>query len=412
MDLTTVVVHPPVSVVVTPPRVSLWTILLAYLGVGLTAFGMAILQKLKALVIDNHWLSEEEMNEGLALVQLYPGPIMVDFTAYVGYKLRGIPGAIMATTGFILPSFVLMVVLSALYFAAGNLPWVHPLFLGLEALVVGVLFNVTLDLGARNVQSRTQAAIALLAFTASLFTVNAILIVVVALGIGAWRIRPATGTPKSMGATRSLRPVEPAALRRWAGIAAVTAVILAVASLAGAVGSDVGAMGISLFKIGSVAFGNGATIIPLMQSEVVDAHHWLTLNQFADGIALGQITPGPFLITATFIGYKMGGLVGAALATFAIFSPSFAMTLVFSEVFAHLRNLRAVRGALTGVLASFVGLLAVAILQLGTVALTVPAAFALAGAAFITVRFFKLDILWVFAGGLFLWGGLLTLGLV
>ena len=136
------------------------------------------------------------------------------------------------------------------------------------------------------------------------------------------------------------------------------------------------------------------------------------MNQFADGIALGQITPGPFLITATFIGYKMGGLLGAALATFAIFSPSFAMTLVFTEVFAHLRNLRAVRGALAGVLASFVGMLAVAVLQLGSVALTVPTAFALAGAAFIAVRFFKLDILWVFAGGLLLWGSLLALGLV
>jgi len=144
---------------------------------------MAILQKLKALVMDNHWLSEEEMNEGLALVQLYPGPIMVDFTAYVGYKLRGVPGAILATLGFILPSYGLMLILSAFYFAAGNLPWVHPLFLGLEALVIGILFNVTLDLGARNIQNRVQAVIALFAFAALLFKANAILIVLVALAL-------------------------------------------------------------------------------------------------------------------------------------------------------------------------------------------------------------------------------------
>ena len=200
MDQKTSVVRVPVSVAAAHPQVSLGTILLAYLQVGLTAFGMAILQKLKALVKDNQWLSEEEMNEGLALVQLYPGPIMVDFTAYVGYKLRGVPGAVLAATGFILPSFVFMVVLSALYFAAGSLPWVHPLFLGLEALVVGVLFNVTLDLAGRNIQSRTQAAIALLAFAASLFKVNAILIVVFALGVGAWLIRPPIGAAKSTGA--------------------------------------------------------------------------------------------------------------------------------------------------------------------------------------------------------------------
>src|SRR5450759_5444375 len=102
--------------------VALWAILVAYLQVGLTGFGWAILQKLKALVMDKRWLSEEEMNEGLALVQLYPGPIMVDFTAYVGYKLRGVPGAILATTGFITPSFLLMMVLTAAYFAAGRLP--------------------------------------------------------------------------------------------------------------------------------------------------------------------------------------------------------------------------------------------------------------------------------------------------
>ena len=411
MDQTTSVVRLPVSVAAAHPQVSLGTILLAYLQVGLTAFGMAILQKLKALVKDNQWLSEEEMNEGLALVQLYPGPIMVDFTAYVGYKLRGVPGAVLAATGFILPSFVLMTVLSALYFAAGSLPWVHPLFLGLEALVVGVLFNVTLDLAGRNIQSRTQAAIALLAFAASLFKVNAILIVMFALGVGAWLIRPPIGASKSTGAAPSPRLVEAASPRHWTGIAAVTAIILAVATLTWALGSDVGVMGLSLFKIGAVAFGNGATIIPLIQSEIVDAHHWLTLNQFADGIALGQITPGPFLITATFIGYKMGGILGAALATFAIFSPSLAMTLVFTEVFAHLRNLRAVCGALAGVLASFVGLLAVVLLQLGGVALTKPTSLALAGAAFVAVRWFKIDILWVFLSGLAVWGGLLAAGL-
>ena len=393
------------------PHVSLWTILLAYLQIGLTAFGMAILQKLKALVMDNHWLSEEEMNEGLALVQLYPGPIMVDFTAYVGYKLRGVPGAILATTGFILPSFVLMLGLSAFYFAAGSLSWVHPLFLGLEALVIGILFNVTLDFGARNIQSRVQAIIALLAFAALLFKANAILIVLVALALGAWLIRPAAGAGKAGGAAKLPHATAPIARTRWLGIGAVIVAVLAVAAFAWSLNSDVGALSLGLFKIGAVAFGNGMTIIPLIQADVVDSNHWLTLNQFADGIALGQITPGPFLITAAFIGYKMGGVLGATLATFAIFSPSFAMTLVFTELFARVRNLQVVRGALAGVLASFVGLLAVVLLQLGGVALITPAAIALAAVAFVAVRWFKLDIVWVFVGGIAVWGGVLVLGL-
>jgi chromate transporter len=284
---------------------------------------------------------------------------------------------------------------------------------GLEALVVGILFNVTLEMGGRNIQNRTQAVIMLLAFAALLFKVNAIVIVLVALALGAWLIRPAVAAGKMAGAGKPTAPkVEPVSAKRWAGIGAVVVAILAVVAFSWSLKSEMGGLALSLFKIGSVAFGNGTTIIPLIQSETVDAHHWLSLSQFADGIALGQITPGPFLITAAFVGYKLGGVLGAALATFAIFSPSIAMTLVFTEIFVRLRNLQAVRGALEGVMASFVGLLAVVLLQLGGVALTGPVAFALAGAAFIAVRWFKIDILWVFLGGLAVWGGLLVMGLV
>jgi chromate transporter len=396
------------ALTVARPRVSLAAIAGAYLRVGATAFGFAILQQIKSLALNTGWLTEEEFGEGLALVQLYPGPIMVDLTAYIGYKLRGVPGAVVATTAFILPTYVLMLILSALYFTFGNLPWVHPLFLGLEALVVGILFQVMLDLGARSVQSRAQAGIALGASIALLFSVNALFIVLGALVLGALLIQP-----EGKGLRRPLVE-KPAGVswQRWSGMGIIVAAVLVVAAFAWSLQSEVGAMGLVFFKIGAVAFGNGTTIIPLIQVDVVDANHWLTLSQFADGIALGQITPGPFLITAAFVGYKMGGVFGATLATFAIFSPSFAMTLIFTEVFARLRSLKPIRGALAGVLASFVGLLAVVILQLGGVALTTPQALTLAASAFVAVRYFKLDIVWVFAGGLVLWAVIMALGAV
>jgi len=394
------------------PQVSLWTIFTSYFVVGLTAFGMAIIQKLKAMVLNNHWLSEEEVNEGMGMVQLYPGPLMVDFTAYVGYKLRGVRGAIVATIGYILPTFVLMSILSEFYFSSGNLSWVHPLFMGLEALVVGIVFNVTLDMGGRNLQTRIQAVIMLLAFAALLFKVNSILIVLIALALGAWLIRPAVGASKAAGMGKPTPKGEPASMQRWAGIGAVVVFILAVVAFSWSLKSEMGGLALSLFKIGSVAFGNGLSIVSLLQAEAVETHAWLTMSQFADGIALGQITPGSFLITAAFIGYKIGGFWGGLLATFAIFSPSFAMTLIFTEIFGRIRNLKPVRGALAGVMASFVGLLAVVLLQLSGVALTSPAALALAGGAFIAVRYFKIDIIWVFAGGVAIWGSLLAVGLV
>jgi chromate transporter len=224
--------------------------------------------------------------------------------------------------------------------------------------------------------------------------------------LGAIFIRPTVKSPV-IPHVKSATP-----LRKWIKIGITTVLLLLVVVFAWSLNSSVGLMTLSFFKIGSVAFGNGTTIIPLIQADVVDAHHWLSMSQFVDGIALGQITPGPFLITATFIGYKMGGLLGATLATFAMFSPSFVMTLIFTELFVHVRNLKAVRGALAGVLASFVGMLAVVILQLSHATMQSPAAFAMAAAAFIAVRWFKIDVIYVFAGGILLWTGLMLMHVV
>lgn len=406
-------------------RVGLATLFLAYLQIGLTAFGFTMLQKVVQLVVGKKgWLTRAQADHGLALVQLYPGPIMVDFTAYVGYRLRGVSGALAAVVGFVLPSFALMIALSAVYFATGNITFVHALFIGLDALVVGIVLNLTLDFGQRALKGPVQATLAVVAFAVMLFGLNALLSILIALVAGAVLLRPAAdpGIPAEVAppaeSDAAVPAAQPAAMpaagwehhsATWLPIAATAAVVLAAAAAA-LRGGTVGAMALSFFKIGSVAFGNGATIMPLIQADAVTHYHWLTMSQFADGIALGQVTPGPFLITAAFVGYKIGGVFVALLATFAIFAPSFAMTLVFTEVFEHLHTLAWVRGALAGILAAFVGLLAVVTLQLGSVTggrglLT------LAAAAFVAVRFFKLDVLWVFGGGLGLWAILHAFGL-
>jgi chromate transporter len=287
---------------------------------------MAILQKLRALVIRRGWLTEEETSEGLAMVQLYPGPIMVDFTAYVGYRLRGVPGALAATLGFVLPAFVLVTALSAAYFAGGELPWVHKLFLGLEALVIGVLANVTLNLGQQAIKGRIEFFIALAAFIALLFKVNAILVPLAALGVGALAISRPGAASQAQAAAMSRR--------RLIAVMTLVMAIIASAIAAGMSSTPLGQATASLFKIGSVAFGSGMAIIGVMQAEVVQAHGWVSQREFLDGLALGQITPGPILLTAAFIGYKLGGVLGAALATFAIFSPSIYRSLRPHQAFA------------------------------------------------------------------------------
>jgi chromate transporter len=385
--------------------VSLRTIFLAFLQVGLTAYGMAILQKLRALVIQRKWLTEAEVNEGLAMVQLYPGPIMVDFTAYVGYWLRGVPGALLATLGFVLPAFVLVVLLSAAYFSGGEVQWMHRLFLGLEALVIGIIAHVTLALGQQALKGRVEVLIALAAFIALLFKINAILVPLAALALGAFAITPSHGAaPTPQAAAPSIR--------RLVAIAALALAVIASVVVAGLSGTNLGQLALSLFTIGSVAFGGGMAIISVMQAEVVQVHGWVSQREFLDGLALGQITPGPILITAAFIGYKLGGVMGAALATFAIFSPSIAMTLVFTEVFGRIKHMERVQGALAGVLAAFVGLLAATLVQLGSATLNSQVMVVFAAAAFVATRWFALDIAWILAGGLAVWALVVVAGLV
>jgi chromate transporter len=387
------------------PRVALTDLFVGYLRVGSTAFGFAILQELRRLVRTRGWLGEPELNEGIALVQLYPGPVMVDLTAYVGYRLRGVPGALAATLGFVLPSFVLMVALSAAYFALGALPWVRPLFLGLEALVVGIVLQMTLDLGAQHVRGKPEAGIALAAFSGLLLHLSAVLIVLLALAAGALLLHPpeARADTSKPGASTGPRRLPLAEL-------VVVLVVVASALAAFLAGGSLGALTLGFLKIGAVAFGNGMTIMPLLQAEAVDLHGWLSAREFADGIALGQITPGPFLITAAFVGYRLAGVVGAVLGTFAIFAPSFAMTLLFARLFGQVRHLAPVRGAVKGVLASFVGMLALVTLQLGQLALAGPASLILAGGAFVGARYLRWPLAALFAVGLLAWAGVLILG--
>ncbi len=387
--------------------VSLWDLFWTYLRIGATAFGFSILPKVRHTVIDKGWLTETETNDGLALVQLYPGPVMPEFIAYVGYRLRGVPGAAAAMSAFVLPAFVLMLGLSAACFAAGSLPFVQPLFLGLEALVIGTIVNVALDFAAQSFKGTTEAALGLGAFVALLFNVNPIFVVLLALVLGGILLRP----PPRAGAVVP-HTTEPLSRRRLAAIGLAIGIVLAVAVLSRSLRSQVGGLALILFRIGAVAFGNGTTIIPLIQHEVVQTRALLTPPEFAAGLALGQVTPGPFLITATFIGYKVGGIAGATLATFAIFAAPFVWSLIFSEIFMRLPDLRAIRGALEGVLAAFVGLLAVVVLQLSVVAIVGPVSIAFAAAALVAMRYFRIDVAWIFLAGLALWALLLLTGLI
>lgn len=388
-------------------RIPLKQVFFYFLRVGATAFGLTILQKLRTDLIKKGWATCEELDAGIALVQLYPGPVNFDFVAYTGYLLHGVAGSVLANLAFIAPPFLMMVLLSWAYFSIGNLPWVSTVFLGLSAIVVGVLCNFILQLAENALTSLLTVLILLVAVLCQVLGFNPAWIVLGGFALGALLLRKGTPVKTAMSGVH-VRPEKYA----WWKIAALSAILLAVILLSVFIPGDVGKLNLLFIKTGSIAFGNGVTILPLLKNDVVETHHWLTQQQFIDGIALGQVTPGPILITATFIGFKVGGWLGALSGTISIFFPTFIMTLIALQLFTAMQKMQFLHAGLKGVLPVFVGLLAVVTFQIAQVSLVSVPALLLALAAFVFNRYLKVDVIWLFGGGLLMWVALMLLGIL
>jgi len=386
-----------------PGLIELFT---TFLVVGVSAVGMGIMQAIRSIPVQRGWMTQEDIDEGMGLVQLYPGAIMVDLVTYIGYRLRGIRGALVSVVAFVGPSLVLLLGLSWAFFTYKSHPVITDLAVGVEAVVVGVLVNLTIDFGGEHASGRLTALVALGAFAVEVAGQNVLWAVLGALVIGAFALSPGSPGPAQEAGSA------PAAVSiSWPRLVLATVPgLVVVAAVAAAISPGaLAAVSAAMAKIGAVAFGNGTAIMPLLQQSAVE-HHWLTLRQFGVGVGFGQITPGPFLSTAAFVGYGAAGWWGGIAGGLAIYAPSVAMTMVVAEIYPVFRRLTWVRGAIMGVMAAFTGLLAGMVLVLGRPVLSVPAAVGLAGAAFVAVRVLKWNMLLVFAAGLCVWIVYLVLG--
>ena len=386
------------------PQVGVWDLLRVFFVIGLTSFGMAILQNIRSVPVRRGWLDQEEIDEGLALVQLYPGAIMVDLVAFIGYRVRGVRGAVAATVGFVTPALGLLLALSWAYWTYGTGPQFAELAIGLNAIVVGVVANVTLDFASRNTTGRLPAVLACGGFAVIELGANPLWAVLGGLVVGAVALRQTdpnqNPSPDPASATVATRREN----RRRLELASLPALTVIAAALGAViVGGALAVLSVEMLKIGTIAFGNGATILPVLQHDVVDTHHWVTNSQLGVGIGFGQITPGPMLITATFVGFHVAGWWGGILAAVAIFAPSVAMTTLAAETYRHIRRYPVTHGALRGVMAVFVGLLATVLVTLGSPLLATPAAVVLGAAAFTAVRSLRWNSIVVFGAGLGAW---------
>jgi len=376
---------------------SVGEIIQAFLHLGATAYGgLAMVEPIRRRVVQEAgWLSQQEFLDGLALCQLVPGATVVQLATYVGYRLRRSAGGLAAAAAFILPAFLLMLGLSFLYFRYGELPWAKAVSRGFSAVVIALLLQALWRLTPLIQRHWLDLIIAFLALAALWGRVN-YLLVFLAAGL----LRLILGFKLARG--EGIRTATSTGPAPEFGLIATQILGTALAMALGVWGlwnlnHNLGLMSLIFLKISVVAFGGGYAMIPILQWDMVDHLGWLTLRQFLDGILLGFVTPGPIIITATFVGYWLKGLLGAAVATVAIFLPPILMIIFFTPFYQRVKEGRWMRPIIQGILAALVGMLVLVTFQMGLAALTDLKSLALTVAASIALIGFRVNLLWIVA---------------
>ena len=387
---------PDLSPGVSPdPCVSPFALFASFLRLGLTAFGgPAMVAYIRDLAVrKKRWLSDACMEDGVALCQSIPGATAMQTAAYVGLRAGGPFGALAAFVGFGLPAFLLMVLLSMAYRHTRERAPVVAAFRGLQVLVIAILANAAFDFGRKSVRNWRDAFVAVVAAIFLGLHGNPMLMIVAAalLGLILYRRLSPVAVPDRAGSA-----IGPSGYGRF-----LLLFLLCLATGLAALAlwdTRLFRLAALMAKVDLFAFGGGFASIPLMLHEIVDRLGWLDAPTFLDAIALGQVTPGPIVITATFVGYQVAGLPGAMAGTVGIFAPSFVMVLLTVPHFDRLQHSAAFRRALRGALASFIGLLVAVTVQFAlAVSWSLPSVL-LAGAAFASLRL-GADILWVVLAG-------------
>ncbi|MBD1916079.1 MULTISPECIES: chromate efflux transporter [Cyanophyceae] len=325
-------------------------------------------------VVRRGWLKEEQFLEGVAICEMLPGPASTQTGIYTGYLRAGHLGALVAGVCFILPAFLIVLTLSWAYFKFQGVPQIEDLFLGISPVVIAIIFGFCWKLGKKAIKDWQGVAIALTVLLLSLiFRVNILLLFLLAGLAGLAIYRPTTPPPAGPSPSASAwfapllpitqgipnllgnLPVDPIAVSSFWGLDRIQDYFVPLSTF--------------FLKTGAFIFGGGLVIIPLLETAVVDDFGWMTRNQFIDGVALGELTPGPVVITAAFVGYKVAGALGALVATIAIFTPSFLFIMFASPFLVRLRQNPWAKSFLKGVMPAVLGAIAAAAIPLAAAAL-------------------------------------------
>jgi chromate transporter len=319
---------------VNPPRVTLATIAREWTRLGCVGFGgpPAHIALLRRLCVDqHHYLNAAEFEDAIAATSLLPGPASTQLAIYCAWRLRGVRGALVGGLGFILPGLALIIALAALFLAHDPPLWVLGAAAGAGALVPSVALRASTQLIPSSWRRAGEARDARVRWI-----LYAVLGAVSAAVIGAYVVVALL----ACGATELVVRSDRGAKRTHAFVPALAAPVLGLGGLA--------ALAWVALKVGALSYGGGFVIIPLMQHDVVTTYHWMSGGQFLNAVALGQVTPGPVVLTIAVVGYAVGGVGGALLAALVAFGPSFLMVMFAGPRFEQIRSSRRATSFLAG----------------------------------------------------------------
>lgn len=373
--------------------VSLVELAIIFLRLGLTAFGgpaAHIAMMHREFVEHRKWLSDAEFLDLLGAVNLIPGPSSTQLAIFIGKTRAGSRGLVLAGICFVLPAALLVSGCAWAYLAFGSSPDLRHVLYGVKPVVIAVVAQAVWSLGATTVKSGLVAGVGATAAVLSFVSLSPVGIV---LGSGLCTVT-----------VKWLQGRDKESLRLFLGLIVL---IASFAELAAVLSRHevartpfaVGPLFLFFLKVGSVVYGSGYSLLAYLNQDLVTRWGWLTRGRLLDAVAVGQFTPGPVFTTATFIGFILGGPVGAVVATVGIFLPSFAFVALSSKFLPRAKESVIVRAFMDGVNVASLALMAVVSVKLGEDALRDWLTVALALAGLLLLVRFRMNAAWLMAGG-------------
>lgn len=342
---------------------SLISLFFVFLKIGSTAFGgfMSLISVVQNYVVEREkLLSNEEMLDGISLATVLPGPMAVNVVAYAGYRISGVTGAIVCTVAVILPSFFLMLLLSYAYLSWGRIDSIAYLFQGFLPAVTAIIVAAVIKIGKSTIKGPVELSIALSAMVVLImlggFYVT--LSIIIVSGLLGWALYGggASKIPSENGFLSTLNKSISKSDKRLTALFTLMMGTLVISTLKASVLLPAKLYSV-FFMMSIFLFGGGFVFIPIIQESVVNGYNWVSHREFIDAIAMGQVTPGPILISATFIGYKVAGVAGAIAATVGIFAPPAVLMIIAAHSLSNIEQSRLIQSMLKGIRCGVIGMI-------------------------------------------------------